>query len=118
MSSTSDAEASSSELVARVQHFLSENRKAAIIAAAATVVAIGGVAYYASSRTSPDEDVDSEKGVPKKEKKKSRPKKKKGVKDRDGPLLEERKPNAGDSQSVSAGELSRSSAQEQPINEH
>lgn len=109
MSTTSAAEGGSSEFVTRVQSFISENKKAVIIGTAAVAVAIGGAAYYASSsRTRPDDDVDSEKGGErKKDKKKSKSKKKKSVKDKDGPLLEERKPKAGDSptSSVSAGKL-------------
>lgn len=103
--STSAAEASSSELVTRVQNFLSENRKAVIIGAAAAVVAIGGAAYYASSSRTISTDVDSEKGEKKKDKKKTKSKKKKSAKDKDGPVLEERKSKAGDSKasSVSTG---------------
>jgi mitochondrial import receptor subunit TOM70 len=96
--STSEAEAGSSELLTRVQNFIVENKKAIIIGTAAAVVALGGAAYYASSsRTVRDEEVDSEKGEKRKDKKKSKGKKKKGVKDKDGPLLEERKPKAEDS---------------------
>lgn len=97
MSTSSETGASSSELFARVQSFLAENKKAILIGTAATVVAIGGAAYYASSsRTVREDDVDSEKGEKRKEKKKPKGKKKKSVKDKDGPLLEERKPKAGD----------------------
>ena len=96
--STSEVEASSSGLLTRVQNFLSENKKAVIIGTTTAVIAIGGAAYYASSsRTARDEDIDSEKGEKKKDKKKYKGKKKKAVKDKDGPLLEERKPKTSDS---------------------
>ncbi|KAF8509489.1 ADP/ATP carrier receptor [Gautieria morchelliformis] len=98
MSTTSETGASSSELFTRLQTFLAENKRAVLIGTAATVVAIGGVAYYAStSRIIRDDDIDSEKGEKRKDKKKSKGKKKKSVKDKDGPLLEERKPKAGES---------------------
>ncbi|KAF8510131.1 hypothetical protein BU17DRAFT_55688 [Hysterangium stoloniferum] len=92
-SSTSEAtEASSSHFLTRVQNFLSENKKAVIVSTAAVVLAIGGAAYYVStSRPTPDTDIDLEKSEKKKDKKKAKGKKKKGVKDKDGPLLEERK---------------------------
>lgn len=103
--STSEAEAGSSDLLTRVQNLIVENKKAVIIGTAAAVVALGGAAYYASSsRTVHKEEVDSEKGEERTDKKKSvngekrkdkKGKKKKTVKDKDGPLLEERKPKAG-----------------------
>jgi mitochondrial import receptor subunit TOM70 len=100
--STTSAGTNSSELFTRLQTFLAENKRAVLIGTAATVVAIGGVAYYASSsRINHDDDIDSEKGEKKKDKRKSRGKKKKGVKDKDGPLLEERKPKAGESKTSS-----------------
>lgn len=102
-SSTSGiAEAGSSDFLSRVQTFFSENKKAIIIGTAAAAIAIGGAAYYASttSRPSLDEDSDPEKGEKKTMKKKGKGKKRKSVKDRDGPILEERKP--ADSQTSSA----------------
>ena len=78
---------SSQGVVERVQNFVSEHKHAVLIATAAAVVAVGGVAYYASTSRGPGGDV--EKGEGKKDKKKS--KKRKTVKDEDGPILEERK---------------------------
>lgn len=79
---------SSQGVVDRVQNFVSEHKHAVLLGTAAALVAIGGVAYYASSSRGPGGDV--ERGEGKKDKKKS--KKRKTVKDEDGPLLEERKP--------------------------
>ena len=78
--------ATAPSVVERVQNFVSENKHAVLIATAAAVVAVGGVAYYASTSRAPGGDV--EKGEGKKDKKKS--KKRKTVKDKDGPILEER----------------------------
>ena len=79
---------SSQGVVDRVQNFVSEHKHAVLLGTAAALVAIGGVAYYASSSRGPGGDV--ERGEGKKDKQKS--KKRKTVKDEDGPLLEERKP--------------------------
>ncbi|THH16088.1 hypothetical protein EW146_g4502 [Bondarzewia mesenterica] len=85
-------------LLDRIQSFVSENKRGLIISAAAVAVAVGGVAYYASSRgggagrAGDEESLKSEK---KKDKKKSK-KHKKSVKDKDGPILEERKPRVAD----------------------
>jgi import receptor subunit TOM70 len=70
----------------RVQHFVSENRRALILATAAVVVA-AGAAYYASSSTRPS----SGKG-----KSKDRKPKKKSANDPDGPIIEEIKPTVED----------------------
>lgn len=69
----------------RVQHFVSENRRALIFATAAALVAAGAV-YYASSSTRP-----SGKG-----KSKDRKLKKKSANDLDGPIIEEIKPKVED----------------------
>lgn len=81
---------SSQGVVDRVQNFVSEHKHAVLIGTAAALVAIGGAAYYASSSSGPRGDV--EKGEGKKDRKKG--KKRKTVKDDDGPILEERKPKA------------------------
>ncbi|OJT10804.1 Mitochondrial import receptor subunit tom70 [Trametes pubescens] len=78
---------SSQGVVDRVQNFVSEHKHAVLIGTAAALVAIGGAAYYASSSSGPRGDV--EKGEGKKDRKKG--KKRKTVKDDDGPILEERK---------------------------
>ncbi|ETW76674.1 mitochondrial outer membrane translocase receptor, subunit TOM70 [Heterobasidion irregulare TC 32-1] len=78
-------------LLDRLQSFVSENRRGVLIAAAAAaaVIAIGGVAYYNGAAGGDDEE--SLKSDKKKDKKKQK-KQKKSVKDKDGPILEERKP--------------------------
>ena len=90
---------SSQGVVDRVQNFVSEHKHAVLLGTAAALVAIGGVAYYASSSRGPGGDV--ERGEGKKDKKKS--KKRKTVKDKDGPVLEERAPKTAVSEE---GELS------------
>ncbi|KAJ7860516.1 hypothetical protein B0H13DRAFT_2237370 [Mycena leptocephala] len=74
-------------IVDRVQAFVAEH-KAVILIGTGVAVAIGGAAYYASTSASRDADRD------KKDRKKAlKPsKKRKSVKDADGPILEERKP--------------------------
>jgi import receptor subunit TOM70 len=74
-------------IVDRVQAFVAEH-KAVILIGTGVAVAIGGAAYYASTSASGDADRD------KKDRKKGlKPsKKRKSVKDADGPILEERKP--------------------------
>ncbi|GJJ14176.1 hypothetical protein Clacol_008437 [Clathrus columnatus] len=101
-SSTSEAaEAGSSEFLTRVRSFFSENKKAIILGTAAAVLAIGGAAYYVSTtRPLIEEDSDPEKGEKKSTKKKGK-KKRKSVKDKDGPILEERKSKISDSQTSS-----------------
>ncbi|KAI0262104.1 ADP/ATP carrier receptor [Gloeopeniophorella convolvens] len=83
-------------LVDRVSSFVSENKRGIIIGAAAAVVAVGGVAYYvASSRGGGGaSDEESLKSGKKKDKKKR--KQKKASKDKDGPILEERKPKSAE----------------------
>jgi hypothetical protein len=78
----------------RVSSFISGNRRGIVIGAAATAVAIGGVAYYvASSRAgSGAGDEESLREGRKKDKKKK--KHRKSAKDKDGPILEEKKPKA------------------------
>jgi import receptor subunit TOM70 len=84
-----------STIVQRVNDFVSDHKRAILIgtAAAAAATAIG-VAYYASTSRRPGEG-DAEKGERKgRDRKKSSKssKKRKTVKDPDGPLLEERSP--------------------------
>lgn len=84
-------------IVERVQDFVSENKRAIIIGTAALALAAGGAAAYYASTSSRPRGGDVEKAE-KREKKKashskgSHGKKKKGVKDQDGPILEERVP--------------------------
>ncbi|KAG6885324.1 hypothetical protein C0993_003171 [Termitomyces sp. T159_Od127] len=73
----------------RAQSFISENKRVILIGAAAAL-AVGGVAYYASSSSRPHPQPDVEKGTRKEKKKGSKGnKRKKTVKDMDGPILEE-----------------------------
>lgn len=78
----------------RISSFISENKRGVVIGAAAAAVAVGGVAYYvASSRAGHgDGDEESLRGAKKKDRKKK--KHRKPVKDKDGPILEEKKPKA------------------------
>lgn len=87
-------------LLERVQGFVSEHKHAILVGAAAAALAAGGVAYYASTSRrarAPDGD-DPEKGEhkPKDKKKGKSLKKRKSGKDKDGPILEERKPDVID----------------------
>ena len=75
----------------RIQHFVSDNRRAIILATAAAVVA-AGAAYYASSSARPP----SGKG-----KSKERKPKKKSANDTDGPIIEEIKPTVEDVEGAS-----------------
>lgn len=92
MSSSDDA-----GIIDRIQNFVSDNKRGVLIGAAAAAVAVGGVAYYvASSRGGADSgDEESLKSGEKRSKKKSK-KNRKTVKDKDGPILEERKPKVVD----------------------
>ncbi|KAJ6632484.1 hypothetical protein B0H10DRAFT_2206835 [Mycena sp. CBHHK59/15] len=74
-------------IVDRVQNFVAEH-KTAILIGTGVAVAIGGAAYYASTSSS------SDAGRDRKDRKKGSnlSKKRKSVKDADGPILEERKP--------------------------
>lgn len=83
--------AAESSLVQRVQDFIVDNKRAILIGTAAAV-AVGGAAYFASRSAGPHER-DVEKGE-KKDKKKSKKKKNNGLGNKDGPILEERKPTA------------------------
>lgn len=80
----------------RISSFISENKRGVVIGAAAAAVAVGGVAYYvASSRAGLGSgDEESLRGAKKKDKKKR--KHRKSGKDKDGPILEEKKPKATD----------------------
>ncbi|KAJ6524423.1 ADP/ATP carrier receptor [Mycena vulgaris] len=79
---------SSSGIVDRVQSFVAEH-KTAILIGTGVAVALGGAAFYASTSAG---DADRDR----KDRKKSSkpPKKRKSVKDPDGPILEERTPKA------------------------
>jgi import receptor subunit TOM70 len=84
---------SESTLVERVQNLVSEHKRV-IICTAAVALALGGVAYYVSTTRGPG-DTDSEKGGRKAKDKRRSPKgskKRRSVKDEDGPILEERTP--------------------------
>jgi import receptor subunit TOM70 len=82
-------DASSQTVLDRVQSFVSEHKQAIIIGAS-VAVAVGGVAYYAStSRRPPPGDLE---GGTTKSRSKKKSKKRKGVKDADGPILEEIEP--------------------------
>ena len=80
-------------VVERVQDFVSQHKKAILITTAAAAIAAGGVAYYASTSSKPRGSGGDVERAEKKEKKRSNKsgKKKKGG-DKDGPILEERKP--------------------------
>ena len=82
---------SDDSFVDRVSSFVSENRRGIVIGVAAAAVAVGGVAYYVASSRGLGGPADEETGKKKDKKKK---KHKKSVKDKDGPILEERKPKA------------------------
>lgn len=93
--SATPSDSSSDALATRVSNLIAENKRALIVAAAAAVAA-GGVGYYyyrSTRRQEPGQQADVEKAE-KQKKKKSSSKKKKSVKDKDGPILEERKPKA------------------------
>ncbi|CAK5263287.1 unnamed protein product [Mycena citricolor] len=78
------AQESTSGFVERVQSFVAEH-KTAILVGTGVAVAVGGAVLYASSSSSDKKD----------RKKGSKPsKKRKSVKDADGPILEERTPKA------------------------
>jgi len=83
----STSESTSTSLVERVQDFVSENKRAILLGTAAAV-AVGGVVYCASTSSRSRDDIER---AEKKDRKKHS-KKKKGVNDPDGPILEERKP--------------------------
>ncbi|KAI5999192.1 hypothetical protein EDD15DRAFT_2161160 [Pisolithus albus] len=76
--------------LARLQDFVSENRRAILVCTAAAAVALG-TAYYVSTASSqrPGSGKDRQKD---KKKDKASSKKKKSVSDHDGPILEEVKP--------------------------
>lgn len=78
----------------RISSFFSENKRGVVIGAAAAAVAVGGVAYYVvSSRAGLGSgDEESLRGAKRKDKKKK--KHRKPAKDKDEPVLEEKKPKA------------------------
>lgn len=85
----SSSESSTSTVIERVQSFVSEHRRA-ILLGTAVVVAAGGVAYYAASTSRrPDDDFEGGRTRTKDKKKSKSGKKRKSLKDPDGPLLEE-----------------------------
>ncbi|KAF5376495.1 hypothetical protein D9615_008664 [Tricholomella constricta] len=79
----------STTLIERAQSFLSEHKRAVLLGTAAAL-AVGGVAYYAATSSRPRGQTDVEKAPRKDKKKGGKGKKKKSVKDADGPVLEER----------------------------
>ena len=78
----------------RISSFVSGNRRGIVIGAAAAAVAIGGVAYYVASSRAGSVAGDEESLREGKKKDKKKKKHRKSAKDKDGPLLEERKPKA------------------------
>ena len=103
-SSSPAVDGTANSLVERAQNFVSEHKKAVLLTAAA-VTAAAGVAYYVASTSRRPPGHDEVKGSDGEGRKKKRSKstkkngKSRGVDDPNGPLLEERKPNA----SVSEG---------------
>ncbi|TRM66757.1 mitochondrial outer membrane translocase receptor TOM70 [Schizophyllum amplum] len=83
---------SSAGLLEKVQTFVAENRRAVLIGSAAAALAVGGAVYLASTSRPGAPDV--EKAAKKAKKAAKGGKKRKTVKDKDGPILEERKPKA------------------------
>jgi mitochondrial import receptor subunit TOM70 len=83
---------SDDSFVDRVSSFVSENRRGIVIGVAAAAVAVGGVAYYVASSRGLGGPADEESLMSGKKKDKRKKKHKKSVKDKDGPILEERKP--------------------------
>ncbi|KAJ7235087.1 hypothetical protein B0H12DRAFT_1058216 [Mycena haematopus] len=88
------ASETSAGVVGRVQRFVEEH-KTAILIGTGVAVALGGAAYFASTSGA---DRDRKKKSPK------TPKKRRSVKDADGPILEERKPKAEKAEQVSEPE--------------
>ncbi|KAF8876057.1 mitochondrial outer membrane translocase receptor TOM70 [Infundibulicybe gibba] len=86
--SSSESTTAAVTLADRMQSFVSENKRAILIGTAAAVLAVGGAAAYYASTSSSAREEDLEKAE-KRERKKGKGKKKKTVKDADGPLLEE-----------------------------
>ena len=78
----------------RISSFVSGNRRGIVIGAAAAAVAIGGVAYYVASSHAGSGAGDEESLREAKKKDKKKKKHRKSAKDKDGPILEERKPKA------------------------
>lgn len=94
--------ADSDTLAHRVSSFVADNKRTLVVGAAAAV-AVGGVGYYLYSQrggpsSSPKDDIernDAPVGLSDAPaKKKPKGKKRKTVKDKDGPILEERKPTS------------------------
>jgi import receptor subunit TOM70 len=80
----------------RISSFVSGNKRGIVIGAAAAAVAIGGVAYYVASSRAATGAGDEESLREGKKKDKKKKKHRKSAKDKDGPVLEERKPKATD----------------------
>lgn len=93
-SSTALAMSSDDSFADRVSSFVSGNRRGIFIGAAAAAVAIGGVAYYVASSHAGRAAGDEESLREGKKKDKKRKKHRKSAKDKDGPILEDRKPKA------------------------
>ena len=98
---TSPGAEESASVFERLQGFVADNKRAILIGTAAALLAVGGVAAYqyhvasssagaGGSRRRARKDGDVEKGEGEGKKRKS--KKKTTVKDKDGPILEERDP--------------------------
>jgi hypothetical protein len=83
---------SSDTFVDRISSFVSGNKRGIAIGAAAAAVAIGGVAYYVASSRAGSGAGDEESLREGKKKDKKRKKHRKSAKDKEGPILEERKP--------------------------
>jgi len=78
----------------RISSFISGHKRGVVIGAAAAAFAVGGVAYYVASSRAGVLAGDEESVREGKKKDKKKKKHKKSPKDKDGPILEERKPKA------------------------
>jgi import receptor subunit TOM70 len=85
---------SDDSLVDRISSFVSGNKRGIAIGAAAAAIAVGGVAYYVASSRAGSGPGDEESPREGKKKDKKKKKHRKSPKDKDGPILEERKPKA------------------------
>jgi hypothetical protein len=85
---------SDDSLVDRISSFVSGNKRGIAIGAAAAAIAVGGVAYYVASSRAGSGAGDEESPREGKKKDKKKKKHRKSAKDKDGPILEERKPKA------------------------
>ena len=88
------SDAAASSVIDRVTSFVQEHKQAILIGAALTLAA-GGVAYYASTGSGGsggDSSSSSDDAARRKKKKPSQRKRKTGVNEKDGPILEEVQP--------------------------